>query len=53
MQKTPISFIQLPSSCMTLIKAVDFRTKDIGPMEKECALACLNKHMTIYKEMLK
>jgi len=32
---------------------VDFRSKDIGAMEKECALACLKKHMTIYKDLLK
>lgn len=32
---------------------VDFQTKDIGPMEKECGVACLKKHMTIYKDMLK
>ena len=32
---------------------VDFQTKDIGAMEKECALACIRKQMTIYPEMLK
>jgi hypothetical protein len=32
---------------------VDFQTKDIGPMEKECSLACVKKHMTIYQEILK
>jgi len=32
---------------------VDFQTKDIGPMEKECALACLRKHMVIYKDLVK
>jgi hypothetical protein len=32
---------------------VDFQTKDIGAMEKECALACLQKHMTIYKDLVK
>lgn len=30
---------------------VDFQTKDISAMEKECALACLKKHMTIYKDV--
>lgn len=32
---------------------VDFQTKDIGPMEKECARACLKKHMVIYKDLVK
>jgi hypothetical protein len=32
---------------------VDFQTKDIGPLEKECAKACLKKHMTIYKDLVK
>ena len=32
---------------------VDFQTKDLGAMEKECALACLQKHMTIYKDLVK
>lgn len=30
---------------------VDFQTKDLSAMEKECALACLKKHMTIYKDV--
>lgn len=30
---------------------VDFQTKDISVMERECALACLQKHMTIYKDI--
>jgi Tim10/DDP family zinc finger len=30
---------------------VDFQTKDISAMEKECALACLRKHMAIYKDL--
>lgn len=30
---------------------VDFQTKDISAMEKECALACLKKHMVIYKDL--
>ena len=32
---------------------VDFQTKDIGAMEKECAIACLRKHMVIYKDLIK
>ena len=32
---------------------IDFQTKDIGPLEKECALSCLQKHMTIYKDLVK
>ena len=31
--------------------AVDFQTKDISAMEKECALACLRKHMAIYNDV--
>ncbi len=30
---------------------VDFQTKDVSAMERECALACLKKHMTIYKDV--
>ena len=30
---------------------VDFQTKDLSAMEKECALACLKKHMTIFKDI--
>ena len=32
---------------------VDFQTKDLSAMEKECALACLKKHMAIYKDVVK
>lgn len=32
---------------------VDFQNKDIGAMEKECAKACIGKHMHIYEEMVK
>lgn len=32
---------------------VDFQNKDLGSMEKECAKACLKKHMTIYKDLIK
>ena len=31
---------------------VDFQTKDVSTMERECALACLKKHMTIYKDIV-
>jgi hypothetical protein len=27
---------------------VDFQTKDISAMEKECANACLRKHMAVW-----
>ena len=30
---------------------VDFQTKDIGAMEKECAQKCVTKHMTIYRDL--
>lgn len=30
---------------------VDFQSKDISAMEKECAKSCIRKHMTIYKDM--
>ena len=30
---------------------VDFQTKDLSAMEKECATACLRKHMTIYRDL--
>jgi hypothetical protein len=33
--------------------AVDFQTKDVSAMEKECALACLKKSMIIYKDLIK
>ena len=29
---------------------IDFQTKDLSAMERECGLACLKKHMTIYKD---
>ena len=32
---------------------VDFQSKDISAMEKECAKTCIAKHMTIYKELTK
>ncbi len=32
---------------------VDFQTKDVGAFEKECALACLRKQMSIYKDLTK
>jgi len=30
---------------------VDFQTKDVSAMEKECALSCLKKNMAIYKDV--
>lgn len=30
---------------------VDFQTADIGAMEKECARQCIQKQMTIYKDL--
>ena len=30
---------------------VDFQSKDIQAMEKECAQTCIRKHMAIYKDM--
>ena len=30
---------------------VDFQTKDISAMEKECANSCIKKHMTIMKDV--
>lgn len=32
---------------------VDFQTKDISAMEKECANACIKKHMTILPDVVK
>lgn len=32
---------------------VDFQTSDIGAFEKECANACINKHMAIFKDILR
>ena len=32
---------------------VDFQSKDIGAMEKECAKACIQKHMHIYEDLVK
>lgn len=30
---------------------VDFQTKDLSAMEKECSNACVRKHMTILNEI--
>ena len=30
---------------------VDFQTKDVSAMERECAMACLKKHMTIFRDV--
>jgi len=35
------------SSCV-----VDFQSKDISAMEKECAMNCIKKHMAIYPDLL-
>eukprot|EP00352_Strombidinopsis_acuminata_P005290 CAMPEP_0176376332 /NCGR_PEP_ID=MMETSP0126-20121128/28117_1 /TAXON_ID=141414 ORGANISM="Strombidinopsis acuminatum, Strain SPMC142" /NCGR_SAMPLE_ID=MMETSP0126 /ASSEMBLY_ACC=CAM_ASM_000229 /LENGTH=65 /DNA_ID=CAMNT_0017737733 /DNA_START=21 /DNA_END=218 /DNA_ORIENTATION=- len=32
---------------------VDFQTKDLSAMEKQCATACLKKQMTIYRDLIK
>ena len=32
---------------------VDFQSKDISAMEKECAKACIGKHMHIYEDLMK
>jgi len=32
---------------------VDFQTPDLGAMEKECANACIRKHMAIFKDIVK
>ena len=32
---------------------VDFQQKDISAMEKECAKACIAKHLTIFKDVIK
>ena len=32
---------------------VDFQTKDISAMEKECANACIKKHLTVFKDVVK
>ena len=34
------------SSCV-----VDFQSKDISAMEKECAMNCIKKHMAIYPDL--
>lgn len=31
---------------------VDFQVKDISAMEKECANACLNKHMSMFNSLI-
>lgn len=31
---------------------VDFQTGDISAMEKECANACIKKHLTIFKDVV-
>ena len=31
---------------------IDFQTKDLSAMEKECALACLKKQLNIYKDIV-
>ena len=32
---------------------VDFQTKDISVMERECANACIQKHLVIFKDVVK
>jgi hypothetical protein len=32
---------------------VDFQTRDISAMEKECANACIKKHLIIFKDIVK
>lgn len=32
---------------------VDFQTKDLSAMEKECANACINKHMIMFKDVIR
>jgi Ser-tRNA(Ala) deacylase AlaX len=32
---------------------VDFQSKDISAAEKECANACIKKHMVIFKDIIK
>ena len=32
---------------------VDFQQKDIGAMEKECANACIAKHLTLANDIVK
>ena len=32
---------------------VDFQQKDIGAMEKECANACITKHLTLVNDVVK
>ena len=40
------------TNCICYEKCVvDFQTKDVSAMERECAIACLKKHMTIYKDV--
>lgn len=31
---------------------VDFQSKDISAMEKECSKKCIQKHMVIYKDLV-
>ena len=31
---------------------IDFQTKDLSAMEKECAISCLRKQLTIYKDIV-
>ena len=33
--------------------AVDFQTQDLSAMERECANACIKKHMTIFADVVK
>lgn len=32
---------------------VDFQIKDLSAMERECANACIQKHMVIFKDVVK
>ncbi len=43
---------QLSQTCYNKC-VVDFQIADVGPMERDCAKACIAKHMIIYKDLLK
>ena len=44
--------IQVQQTCFDKC-VVDFQTADIGAFEKECANACIQKHLTMWKQIVK
>ena len=42
--------VQMQQTCYQAC-VVDFQTKDISAMEKECANSCVRKHMAVFNDL--